>query len=84
MTGVERNKYLYTTCLFLYKVKEITSTTTTKKTTTKNRGGQLYWWSKLEYLENTIDLSQTVLHNVVSIALRLSGVRAHNVSGDWY
>ena len=37
MTGVERNKYLYTTCLFLYKVKEITSTTTTTTTTTTKK-----------------------------------------------
>ena len=34
---MERNKYLYTTCVFLYKVKEITTTTTTK---TKNKQKQ--------------------------------------------
>ena len=34
---MERNKYLYTTCVFLYKAKEITTTTTTK---TKNKQKQ--------------------------------------------
>jgi hypothetical protein len=30
---VERNKYVYTTCVFLYKVKEITTTTNKNKKT---------------------------------------------------
>jgi hypothetical protein len=37
VTGVERNKYLYTSCLFLYKDKEITSTTTTTKNKKKQK-----------------------------------------------
>jgi hypothetical protein len=42
------------------------------------RGSEFYWWRKLEYSENTIDLSQvrqTLSHNVVHLAM--NGVRTH-------
>ena len=46
------------------------------------RGGQfLFWWRKPENPAATRHW-QTLLHNVVSSTLRLSGIRTHNVSGD--
>ena len=51
------------------------------------RGGQFYWWRKPEYPKKTFDLPQVtdqlLSHNLVSSTHRLSGIRTHNVSGDW-
>jgi len=48
--------------------------------------GQFYWWRKQEYLEKTTELLQVTdklaSHKVVSSTPRLSGILAHNVSGD--
>ena len=50
------------------------------------RGGQFYWWSKLEYLENTIDLSEDTdkLFHILSYSkhLDMSWIRIYNFSGD--
>ena len=48
------------------------------------RGGQVYWWGKLEYPENTIDLPQVTekLYHIMLLFRVLSGIRTHNVSGD--
>jgi hypothetical protein len=40
-------------------------------------GGQFYWWSKLEYLEKTTDLSQ-VTDNLYRVHLAMSWIRTHN------
>lgn len=37
VTGVERNKYIYTTCVFLYKIKEIITKKQQQKTKTTNK-----------------------------------------------
>jgi hypothetical protein len=51
------------------------------------RGGQFYWWRKPRVPgENHRPAAShwyILPHNAVSIAPRVSGIRAHNFSGDW-
>ena len=52
------------------------------------RGGQFYWWRKTEFPEKTTDLPQVndklLSHNVVSSThLAMSGIRTHNISGEY-
>jgi hypothetical protein len=48
--------------------------------------GQFYWWGKPEYREKinrpVTSHWQTLSHNVVLCAPRLSGIRNHYISGD--
>jgi len=48
------------------------------------RGSQFYWWRKLEYPENTTDLSQVTdkLYHIMLYPLRW--IRTHNVCGNRY
>jgi bisphosphoglycerate-dependent phosphoglycerate mutase len=48
------------------------------------RKNKFYWWRKMVRIKPPTcrNLLTTFSHNVVSSTPRLSGVRAHNVSGD--
>ena len=82
-----RNRYYHGT----QKVKTHNRTTQNNRWWTQmlaNCDGQFYWWSKPEFSEKTIDLSQLtdIFYHIMLywVRIAMNGVRTHNFRGEMY